>query len=292
MIETCKSCGTIFEIDNKVLSKKIKWFKCSICSERWIAQSYFDGSSINNEKNTNDNIISKENDFDTKSEKLRFELASIKSAVEDKTKNLKSKKNPVLKQKNKSVAEIASELSMSQMNESKNNKVKNIKNSKNSKTEIKISILPVFAILISLLLVSAIFFRSVLISYSFYYFPKHTNNYFKKINLILNKVELPILAETTKLALTNFVATVQDEEVKFSGDIQNNFNRPVLVPRIQILVIREDRKIILDKILTLNEKIIPSSSQINFKKVVKLNIQTKKENVSVKASFLKKIVDF
>ena len=48
-------------------------------------------------------------------------LVLIKSVVEDKSKILAKKSNPALKQKNKSVAEIASELSLSKVNETKNN---------------------------------------------------------------------------------------------------------------------------------------------------------------------------
>ena len=53
--------------------------------------------------------------FKNKSEQVKHELASIKSAVENKTKNMSPKNNPVLEQKNKSVSQIASELSASKL---------------------------------------------------------------------------------------------------------------------------------------------------------------------------------
>ena len=38
----------------------------------------------------------------------------------------------------------------------------------------------------------------------------------------------------------------------------------MLVPRIQILGVREDRKIIMEKVLTLKEKIIFPNSELSF----------------------------
>ena len=33
MVETCKSCGTVFEVDEKMLTNNIQWFKCKVCHE-------------------------------------------------------------------------------------------------------------------------------------------------------------------------------------------------------------------------------------------------------------------
>ena len=100
------------------------------------------------------------------------------------------------------------------------------------------------------------------------------------------------MSETKYLNLKNFVATIQKQEVRFSGVIKNNSNRPILTPRIKILGIREDRKIILENILILEEKIIPKTSEISFNKLVKLNIKNNKENVIIKATLLKKVFDY
>ena len=35
MLQTCKSCGTVFEIDEGLLSTNIKWLKCSVCNQKW-----------------------------------------------------------------------------------------------------------------------------------------------------------------------------------------------------------------------------------------------------------------
>ena len=112
MLETCHSCGTVFDIDENILSKKIKWLRCGVCNEKWSVSSVhkkFDKSSSKDKKK----FVSTKVRFKNKSEQVKHELAIIKSAVEDKTKNMSPKNNPVLEQKNKSVSEIASELSAS-----------------------------------------------------------------------------------------------------------------------------------------------------------------------------------
>ena len=102
MHEKCKSCGTIFEVNESILTNNIRWLKCGVCNQKWVLPST---SKENPIENTN------------KTEKVKQELASIKSIVEDKSKILAKTPNPVLDQKNKTVAEIASELSLSKLNE-------------------------------------------------------------------------------------------------------------------------------------------------------------------------------
>ena len=123
MHETCKSCGTVFELNQSILTKNIQWLRCGVCNEKWALLS----TSI-------------ENPFENKNEteKVKQELASIKSIVEDKSKILAKKSNPVLDQKNKTVAEIASELSLSKLNE---NKKENDKKKNN-----KLNLIPLFII--------------------------------------------------------------------------------------------------------------------------------------------------
>ena len=147
-----------------------------------------------------------------------------------------------------------------------------------------------FYLLIIILFSALLFFRTVLLSYSFLYFPKYTKNYEYKLNELFNYIKLPILADLNHLKMINFVATFQNEKVKFVGTIKNTSNRPILVPRLKILAIREDRKIILEKIITLKDKIIFPLSQVKFNEM--LEIQSKKENISVKATLIKKIYDF
>ena len=274
MHEKCKSCGTIFEVNESILTNNIRWLKCGVCNQKWVLPST---SKENPIENTN------------KTEKVKQELASIKSIVEDKSKILAKTPNPVLDQKNKTVAEIASELSLSKLNENNKNKIEKTKKANEKKKNNKFNILPLFVIALCLILFLAIFFRSTLLSYSFFYFPNHTQTYIEKINSLFTKIDMPILADTKNLNLTNFIAKVQEQEIRFTGAIKNISKRPMLVPRIKILGVREDRKIIMEKILTLEDKIIFPNSEISFNKLVRVNIQNQKDNVTVKATLLKKI---
>ena len=279
MHETCKSCGTVFEVNGSVLTNDIKWFKCGVCDKKWAFSS-----------TKKDNLLENRN----KTEKVQQELASIKSIVEDKSKILAKKPNPVLDQKNKTVAEIASELSLHKLNEDDKNKVKKTekKNDKNKKKNNKLNALPFIIITLGLIFFLAIFFRSTLLSYSFVYFPNYTQSYIKKIYSIFTKINLPILTDTKNLNLINFIAKVQKQEIRFTGKIKNISKRPVLVPRIKILGIREDRKIIVEKILILEDKIISPNSEISFNKSIGVNIQNQKDNVTIKATLLKKVSEY
>jgi len=290
MLETCKSCGTVFHVDENILSKKIQWLRCSVCNVRWSVSSK-EIQTIHKDKVVdNKKTLKTETIFKDKSEQVKYELASIKSVVEDKTKNMSKKNNHVLDQKNKSVAEIASELSESKLRTDDSTKTK-IKNEVNNEKSLKKNgFLPFLLPLIIIFLSSVLIFRSAFFGYSFLYFSKITDDYMPKIHQVLNYIKLPIFAELSYIDMINFVATFQDKKIKFSGTIKNTSNRPILVPRVQILAVREDRKIILDKILNLKEKIIMPLSEIKFTKT--LEIQIKKENINVKATLLKKIHDF
>ena len=280
MHETCKSCGTVFEVNQSILTKKIQWLKCGVCNEKWALSP------------TSKNLIEKNVEIKNKTEKVKHELETIKSVVEDKSKILAKKSNPALDQKNKTVAEIASELSLSKLNENNKNKIKNTENKKDKKKIKKLNILPFFIISLGLVFFLVIFFRSSLLSYSFFYFPNQTQNYVEEINSFFAKIDLPILAETKNLNLINFIATVQEKEVRLSGTIKNISKRPLLVPRIKILGVREDRKIILEKMLILEDKIISAGSEISFNKLVRVKIQNQKDNVTVKATLIKKIFEY
>ncbi len=281
MHETCKSCGTVFEVNQSILTSNIKWLKCGVCNKKWAL------SSKQKEK-----LIKNDVEIKDKTEKVKKELASIKSVVEGKSKILAKKPNPVLYQKNKTVAEIASELSLSKLNETNKNKIKKNENGSKKKKIKKLNILPFLIIALGLIFFLAIFFRSTLLSFSFFYFPNHSQNYFKKINSFFTKINLPILADTKNLNLTNFIATVQEQNVIFSGTIKNISERPMLVPRIKIIGVREDRKIILEKVLILEDKIVLPNSEISFNKSVRVKIQNQKDNVTIKATLIKKLFEY
>ena len=105
MHESCKSCGTVFEVNQSILTSNVQWLKCGVCHKKWALSS-----------KQKENLIKNDVEIKYKTEKVKKELASIKSVVEDKSKILAKKPNPVLDQKNKTVAEIASELSLSKLN--------------------------------------------------------------------------------------------------------------------------------------------------------------------------------
>ena len=289
MYKTCKSCGTIFDLDESILSHNIHWLKCSVCNEKWSLSD--DQSEYKVEENTTENNKLKllENDFIYEKEKVKNELASIKSIVEDQTQIMSKKNNPILDIKNKSVAQISSELSASKLKtENINPEVKTNKiNKKNKDAQKRFNFLPFIFIFLILFFSTLLFFRSTLFAYSYFYFPKQTEKYEVKINDILNIIHLPILAELGHIKMIDFVATVQQNNIKFAGIIKNNSSRPILTPRIKILVIREDRKILMEQIIVIKNRIINPSSVIEF--IEFADIKFKEENISVKATILKKM---
>ena len=289
MFKTCKSCGTTFDLDENILSNNVLWLKCSVCNEKWsLSEKPNEGAKKIN-VNKDNKIKPGKNNSINETEKVTSELASIKSVVEDQTKKMSQKNNPILDIKNKSVAEISSELSASKLKSQDIKQEENIHRIKNKtkKDKKKLNLLPFAFIFLILFFSSLLFFRSALFSYSYFYFPKHTEKYIAKINDVLSSVQLPIFVELGHVKMVDFVATIQQETVKFSGVVKNNSSRPILTPRIRILAIREDRKILMEKIIVINEKIIMPSSTIEFNDFSRIN--SKEENISVKAVILKKL---
>ena len=279
MLQTCKSCGTVFEIDEGLLSTNIKWLKCSVCNQKWNV------SKEVNKDIDNDFIESKNHKPNDQSLKVKQDLASIKSIVEKKTKTISLQKSSALEQKNKTVVEIASELSASKLKPNDKSVSK-----PNKKSRFRKVYFLYFVISLIMLTVMVIFFRPLILAYTYFYFPKYADFYSKQINLISLKIKSPILVELNYLNLKDFVATSKDREIKFSGMITNDSKRPILVPRIKILAVREDRKIILEKILVLGPKIIKPNSMIKFQDSVQF--KSNNENISVKATLLKELINF
>ena len=279
MLETCKSCGTVFEVDRALFSKNIQWLKCSVCNQKWsVSKEIF--------KDSNKEItVLRDNKSNDQSEKVKKDLASIKSVIEKKTKKFSDQKSSALDQKNKTVNQIASELSASELKSKSQTNTKPPK-----KNKIKRVYFSYLFILLMVFSIFVIFFRSSILAYIYFYFPKYAEFYSENINLISSKIKSPILAELHYINLTDFVATAKNGQIKFSGTITNGSERPILVPRIKILAIREDRKIILEKILVLDQKIIKPKSIIKFQNG--LSFKSNNENVSVKATLLKEILYF
>ena len=288
MNETCKSCGTVFDLDEKILSDKIHWLKCSVCNEKWsvsleknriISEEKIEKTSINNSHNDEIN-------------KVKSELASIKLVVENKSKQMSNINNPILELKNKSVSEIAAELSASKLKTDNLKVIESIEQKKNTnqnnKTKIKkVRLFPLVLVLIFLVTGVSVFFRSPIMSYSYVYFPMLTEKYSKGINSFFNYIKLPIFAELSHIEIIDFGATFQNNDVKFFGILINNTSRPILAPKIKVLAVTEDGKIVVEKIIPITQKILMPSSKIEFYDIVKMNF--KKENISVRATILKEI---
>jgi hypothetical protein len=288
MNETCKSCGTVFDLDEKILSDKIHWLKCSVCNEKWsvsleknriISEEKIEKTSINNSHNDEIN-------------KVKSELASIKLVVENKSKQMSNINNPILELKNKSVSEIAAELSASKLKTDNLKVIESIEQKKNTnqnnKTKIKkVRLFPLVLVLFFLVTGVSVFFRSPIMSYSYVYFPMLTEKYSKGINSFFNYIKLPIFAELSHIEIIDFGATFQNNDVKFFGILINNTSRPILAPKIKVLAVTEDGKIVVKKIISITQKILMPSSKIEFYDIVKMNF--KKENISVRATILKEI---
>lgn len=279
MLQTCKSCGTVFEIDEGLLSTNVKWLKCSVCNQKWNV------SKEGKKDFDNDIIETKNHKSNDQSLKVKQDLASIKSVVEKKTKTMSLQKSSALEQKNKTVVEIASELSASKLKPNDKSVTK-----PNKKSRFRKVYFLYFVISLIMLTAMVIFFRPLILAYTYFYFPKYADFYSKQINLFSLKIKSPILVELNYLNLKDFVATSKDREIKFSGMITNDSKRPILVPRIKILAVREDRKIILEKILVLGPKIIKPNSMIKFQDSVQF--KSNNENISVKATLLKELINF
>jgi hypothetical protein len=288
MNETCKSCGTVFDLDEKILSDKIHWLKCSVCNEKWsvsleknriISEEKIEKTSINNSHNDEIN-------------KVKSELASIKLVVENKSKQMSNINNPILELKNKSVSEIAAELSASKLKTDNLKVIESIEQKKNTnqnnKTKIKkVRLFPLVLVLFFLVTGVSVFFRSPIMSYSYLYFPLFTEKYSKGINSFFNFIKLPLFAELSHIEIIDFGATFQNNDVKFFGTLINNTSRPILAPKIKVLAVTEDGKIVVEKIIPITQKILMPSSKIEFYDIVKMNF--KKENISVRATILKEI---
>ena len=99
--------------------------------------------------------------------------------------------NPILELKNKSVAEIAAELSASKLKTDNLKVIESIEQKKNTnqnnKTKIKkVRLFPLVLVLFFLVTGVSVFFRSPIMSYSYVYFPMLTEKYSKGINSFFN----------------------------------------------------------------------------------------------------------
>jgi hypothetical protein len=213
--------------------------------------------------------------------------------VEKKSKQMSNINNPILELKNKSVAEIAAELSASKLKTDNLKVIELIEKKKNINQKDKINIkktrlFPLVLVFCFLVTGVSVFFRSPIMSYSHLYFPLFTQKYSEGFISFFNFIKLPIFVELKHIEIIDFGATFQKNDVKFSGVLKNNTSRPILAPKIKVLAVTEDGKIVVEKIIPMTEKILMPSSKIEFYDIVKMNF--KKENISVRATILKEIL--
>ena len=129
MLEKCLKCNTSFEVDESLITSKLKFFKCSVCDNEW---PFVDNK---NSKKLSENLSQ---------EKLRKDLDAIRSEIEKKTdilsketevqpkEKLTKAKNQNYNTKKKSVAQIAEEIAEASV---KNREIKLIKNKKQINTK-------------------------------------------------------------------------------------------------------------------------------------------------------------
>jgi len=92
------------------------------------------------------------------------------------------------------------------------------------------------------------------------------------------------------IKIVDFGATLQKNKVKFFGFLKNDSPHPVMLPKIKVLAFMEDGKILLEKTISMSDKVLKPYSKIQFSRTV--GVEFKKENISVRATILKEIFNF
>ncbi len=297
MIENCLKCGTSYKIDKNKINSKIKILKCSVCDFEW----YLD---TNHSLNKNVKFSNNPDNVKRELEAIRSEINKNTSKISKKNNNSyksekkqkKITKNRVFGIKNKSINEIAHEISDSTEKEkfrniklrgSDNNLIKERNIYSETSTGSSNFTVPTILLFVMLLLSSLIYFRSTLIGYSYAYLPEYTQNYFPKIYKFLDKINIPFNAELNKIEISNFGATYEKGAIKFFGDIKNKSKFPIIMPTIKAVIVTEDGKILAETIIPLKKKYILSKNEISFSYEFKTSKNF--DNTIVRATLLKKI---
>ena len=296
MLEKCLKCNTSFEVDESLITPKLKLFRCSVCDNEW--------PFINKKKSEkfSENISD---------EKLRKDLDAIRSEIEKKTNTLSNKiktqpreklnkvKNINYNTKKKSVAQIAEEIAEASV---KNRETKIIKNKKQMNTKTKISsiknlpnvklkqnsfAIPLIIFISILVISSTVYFRNNVLSLSHSYFPNFAEKNFYKVFDLFKYVKIPFYADFKNLEIENFGAVYEGKSVKFFGNIKNNSKYSILTPSLKVIMTTEDGKILAETIIKSTQPFISSN---NFVKINHLILTDQKyNNATIRATIMKEI---
>ena len=294
MLEKCSKCNTLFEVDESLITSKLKFFKCSVCDNEW--------PFVNNKN-------SEKSSENISEEKLRKDLDAIRSEIEKKTDILsketkvqpKEKKIKVKNQnyntKKKTVAQIAEEIAEASVknretkiikNKKKiNKKTSNIETLKNVNSKQKSFAIPLIIFISILVISSSVYFRNNVISLSHSYFPNFVEKNFHKVFDLFKHVKIPFYADFKNLEIENFGAVYEGKSVKFFGNIKNNSKYSILTPTLKVIMTTEDGKILAETIIKSTQLFISSNNFIKINHLILTN--QKYNNATIRATIMKEI---
>ena len=294
MLEKCLKCNTSFEVDESLITSKLKFFKCSVCDNEW--------PFVNNKN-------SEKSSENISEEKLRKDLDAIRSEIEKKTDILSKEikvqpkekitkvKNQNYNTKKKTVAQIAEEIAEASV---KNRETKIIKNKKqiNKKTSSietlkninskqKSFAIPLIIFISILVISSSVYFRNNVVSLSHSYFPNFVEKNFHKVFDLFKHVKIPFYADFKNLEIENFGAVYEGKSVKFFGNIKNNSKYSILTPTLKVIMTTEDGKILAETIIKSTQTFISSNNFIKINHLILTN--QKYNNATIRATIMKEI---
>ena len=294
MLEKCLKCNTIFEVDESLITSKLKLFKCSVCDNEW--------SFVNNK----DSEKSPEN---LSEEKLRKDLDAIRSEIEKKTDILSNEikaqpkekitkvKNQNYNTKKKTVAQIAEEIAEASVKnrETKiiknkkqiNKKTSNVETLRNINSKQKSFVVPLIIFISILVISSSVYFRNNVLSLTHSYFPNFVEKNFHKIFNLFKQVKIPFYADFKNLEIENFSAVYEGKSVKFFGNIKNNSKYSILTPSLKVIMTTEDGKILAETIIKSTQPFISSNNLIKINHLILTN--QKYNNATIRATIMKEI---
>ena len=294
MLEKCLKCNTSFEVDESLITSKLKFFKCSVCDNEWPFEN-----NKNSEKSS-ENISE---------EKLRKDLDAIRSEIEKKTDILSKEikvqpKEKITKAKNqnyntkkKTVAQIAEEIAEASVknretkiikNKKKiNKKTSSIETLKNINSKQKSFAIPLIIFISILVISSSVYFRNNVVSLSHSYFPNFVEKNFHKVFDLFKHVKIPFYADFKNLEIENFGAVYEGKSVKFFGNIKNNSKYSILTPTLKVIMTTEDGKILAETIIKSTQTFISSNNLIKINHLILTN--QKYNNATIRATIMKEI---